>query len=122
MHGRLRLSTGALLLAIACGRSPVATSPVLLVQVVDELGDGVPRAEVELRENGQMIDHAATDPDGVVAFRYPGEGDYLLRARTEPICCVHEGELATSVTGWDELLVVETFSGPCPTWVPSSCD
>lgn len=111
---------------LACGRSPVASGPTLFVQVVDEIGDGVHKADVELRgidvEGEPVVDHARSDSDGVAAFRFPGAGGYELRAHTDLTCCLHEGMLEADLTGWDELLVVETATGPCPTVVPQWCD
>lgn len=116
----------ASVLALACGRTPVFPGPQLIVQVVDELGEGVRKADVELRgidDDGEsVLDHARTDGDGVAIFEFPGRGEYELRAHTDLICCRHEGELRASVTRSDELLVVETRSGPCPTAVPTWCD
>lgn len=114
------------MLALGCGRSAVLPGPALIVQVVDEQGNGVRRAEVELRgidDDGERVfDQARTDADGVAVFDYPGGGDYELRARTDLTCCFREGMLEASVTRSDELLVVETKTGPCPTWVPVSCE
>ncbi|HET6584048.1 MAG TPA: carboxypeptidase-like regulatory domain-containing protein [Nannocystaceae bacterium] len=109
----------------ACGRTPLFSAPVLFVQVVDESGDGVPRADIELRgldDDGEpVVAHAHADSDGVASFAYPGAGRYDLRATTDWVCCAHEGTLATTVTGPNELVVVETVTGLCPTWVPTSC-
>jgi hypothetical protein len=123
---RFSAATAVSVLALACGRSPVFPGPTLIVQVVDELGGGVRRADVELRgidDDGQrVLDHAHTDSDGVAVFDFPGAGQYELRARTDLICCLHEGMLAASVTREDELLILETASGPCPTAVPVWCE
>lgn len=112
--------------APACGRSPVFPGPQLFVQVVDEADHGVRRADVELRgtddEGAPVYDEAHTDAHGVAIFDFPGVGEYELSARTDIICCMHEGELATTVTSADELLVVETRTGPCPFSVPTWCD
>ena len=99
---------------------------MLIVQVVDESGDGVHRAEVELRgtdeEGDLVVEHARSDADGVAVFEFPGRGHYQLRAHTDPICCLREGTLDAEVTRSDELLVLETATGPCPTAVPTWCE
>jgi hypothetical protein len=123
---RLSAVAAVSVLAIACGRSPVFPGPMLIVQVVDESGDGVSRADVELRgtddEGELVIEHARSDSDGVAVFDFPGTGHYELRAHTDLICCLHEGTLEANVTRSDELLVVETATGPCPTAVPTWCE
>lgn len=125
-RSRLREVAAVSLLAVACGRSPLHEGPRLVVQVVDEAGDGVGRADVELRgiddDGERVIDHARTDADGVAGFAFPGTGRYELRASTDLTCCAHEGMLEARVTGSDEVLVVETRTGPCPTAVPTWCD
>jgi hypothetical protein len=102
------------LLPIACGRTPVFEGPELFVQVVDEASDGVRRADVELRgdDDARIVDRARTDSHGIAVFDFPGAGRYQLRAHTDLICCFHEGELAATLRGSDEWLVVETRTGP----------
>ena len=110
------------LLTIACGRTPVFEGPELYVQVVDEAGNGVGRADVELRgDDDRSVEHARTDAHGVAVFDFPGTGRYRLRASTDLICCVHEGALDATLRDADEWLVVETRTGPCPTAVPTWC-
>ena len=85
------------LLVIACGRTPVFEGPELAVQVVDEAGNGVRRADVDLRgeddDGERVVERARTDAAGIAVFRHPGRGRYQLRAHTDLICCGHEGAL-----------------------------
>lgn len=112
-------------LLLACGRTPVGVEAGLIVQVVDEGGDGVAAAAVELRPvgdgDGPAIATGRSDRDGVAVLPFPGRGTYELRAQTELRCCLRSGTLETSLMHAGEVVVVETTSGPCPTWTPPSC-
>jgi len=114
----------ALLLA-SCGRTPVGSERGLIVQVVDESGDGVAEADVELRAavdgNGPVLAHGRTDGYGVTVLPHPEPGTYELHARTDLRCCLREGTLETSLERSDDFVVIETQTGPCPTWTPESC-
>lgn len=114
------------LFAVACGRTPVFEGPELAVQVVDEAGNGVRRADVDLRgeddDGARVVDRARTDGSGIAVFGHPGAGRYQLRVHTDLTCCVHEGALEARLRASDELVVVETVTGPCPTVAPTWCD
>jgi hypothetical protein len=114
----------AMLLA-ACGRTPLGEEHGLIVQVVDEAGDGVAAAVVELytvpHADGPAIADGRTDGDGVAVLPFPGPGRYELRAQTDLRCCLRRGTLETTLARIDEIVVIETITGPCPTWTPESC-
>jgi hypothetical protein len=113
----------AVLLA-TCGRTPVGSDPTLLVQVVDESGDGVASALVELYaadDAGPAIAESRTDGGGVAALPFPGPGTYELSAQTDLRCCLRFGTLEATLIDTDEIVVIETTTGPCPSWTPESC-
>lgn len=123
---RIRRALGLFLLAVACGRSSFALPPSLLVQVVDEADHPVASADVELRtgdpEHGRSIGQSRTDDRGVAIFAHPGPGTYVLHAGTDLRCCIREGSIETTLGSETELVMIETATGPCPTWTPPSCD
>jgi hypothetical protein len=122
MLGRLALpSLVALVVLAACGRSP-QTRHGLLVQVVDEAADAVPGAEVILFTNeAEYVDRGRANEYGIASFDYPGNGTYRIEASTDITCCVREGSVETVLTRPDAWVVLETATGPCPTWVPEGC-
>jgi hypothetical protein len=119
-----RFAVLVLLLVGACGRTPAFSGPELLVQVVDEGDDALAGADVDLvttDEEPRVLGRAHTDGYGVATFEYPGNGTYSLRATTDFRCCYHEGILEVTLLDPSRIVVLETVTGPCPTWTPTSC-
>jgi hypothetical protein len=113
-----------LALASACGRTPAVELPRLLVQVVDEGQDAVPRAEVGLvraDDPTAIPERGRTDALGLATFGYPGDGTYVVEASTDLTCCVRYGIAEVVLHDPHDVVVLRTSTGPCPTWVPPGC-